>query len=64
VIAVVADRVEVLRCHGRQRRRQYLFGVLIRLAGELFGLALQRFEVERHGVAISRAAASPGVCGQ
>ena len=51
-----AERVEVLRGHGRQCRRQHLFGVLISVAGQLLGLALQRFEVERLRLAIGGAA--------
>ncbi|MNU07964.1 hypothetical protein D3C72_2538010 [compost metagenome] len=60
MVAVIADRVEVLRCHGRQGRRQHLLGVLIAIAGELLGLNLQRFEVERLSLAISRAGTGPG----
>jgi len=60
VVAVVADRVEVLRRHGRQGRRQHLLGVLIAIAGELLGLDLQRFEVECLSLAIRRAGTGPG----
>ena len=64
VIAVVLDRVEVLRRHGRQGRRQHLLGVLIGIAGELFGLDLQGFEVERLSLAIRRAIPRPSASGQ
>ncbi|MNE24752.1 hypothetical protein D3C80_1180530 [compost metagenome] len=65
MIAVVANRIEVLRGHGRQGRRQLLLGVLVAIAGELFGLELQRLEIERGGLAISGATAGgPGLGGQ
>ncbi|MNG14052.1 hypothetical protein D3C84_977770 [compost metagenome] len=64
VVAVVADRVEVLRGHGRQGRRQYLFGVLIAATGELLGLDFQGFEVERLSLAIGRSVTGPGASGQ
>ncbi|MNI52541.1 hypothetical protein D3C73_1073340 [compost metagenome] len=65
MIAVVANRIEVLRGHGRQGRRQLLLGVLVAIAGELFGLQLQRLEIECAGLAISGAAAGgPGLGGQ
>jgi hypothetical protein len=52
MIAVVADRVEILRGHGRQGGRQHLFSVLIRGPGQLLGLGLQRFEIEGLRLAI------------
>ncbi len=65
MIAVVADRIEVLRRHGRQGRRQLLLGVLVAIAGELLGLELQRLEIEHGSLAISGATAGgPGLGGQ
>jgi len=64
VFAVVADGIEILRGHGRQGGRQHLFGVFIRGPGELPGLGLQRFEVERHGLAVGGAVPGPGLRSQ
>lgn len=38
MVAVIADSVEILWRHGRQGRRQHLFGVFIRGPGESLGL--------------------------
>ncbi|MNN94702.1 hypothetical protein D3C81_2133750 [compost metagenome] len=64
MIAVVADRIEVLRGHGRQGRRQHLFGVLIAIAGQLLGLHFQRFEIKGLGLAIGGVRRGPGPGGQ
>lgn len=64
MIAVVADRVEILWGHGRQGRRQHLLGVLIAVAGELLGLDFQGFEIEGLSLAISGAITRPGPGGQ
>lgn len=65
MLAVVADRVEILRSHGRQGWRQHLFRILIGIAGELLGLTLQRFEIESLGLAIGGATIGrPGASGQ
>ncbi|MNL11913.1 hypothetical protein D3C87_1327680 [compost metagenome] len=64
MVAVVADRIEVLWSHGCQGRRQHLFGVLIRLAGQLPGLHFQRLEIEGPGLTVGGLRCSPGTGGQ
>lgn len=64
MVAVVADGVEILRGHGRQGRRQHLSGVFVSGSGELFGLGLERFEIERHGLAIGGTVPGPGLGGK
>ncbi|MNF77739.1 hypothetical protein D3C84_598920 [compost metagenome] len=64
MLAVIADGIEILRGHGRQGGRQHLLGVLVAIAGQLLGLDLQRFEVERLSLAIRRAVACPGTCSE
>ncbi|MNN09022.1 hypothetical protein D3C81_1218920 [compost metagenome] len=64
MVAVVADRVEVLRGHCCQGRRQHLLGVLIAIAGQLLGLHFQRLEIEGLGLAIGGAGSGPGAGGE
>ena len=64
MVTVIADGVEILRGHGGQGRRQHLLSVLVATGGQLLGLGLERFEIERHGLAIGSPIPGPGLRGQ